>query len=490
MGNGILSRYGLERWLTVLLFLILVIYAFALPIYLIPSHYPRSYNEGWNAYYAAAAMHGVGLYPPVDSMMANNYPPLSFYLVGIVGKAVGDYIVAGRLVSLLSLAVVAYNIFRLCRWTGAAKNLALLGAGAFLLEIAMCTPLYIAMDDPQFLAHAFVTSGALIFLNARPGQFLTRMSLAAVLVVAGGLVKHNVLSLPLAFCAWAAVYDRKRLYSFLLALFTIGSLALGALYGIWGRLIVDNVLLHARVTSLHRAVQISEFALPRIILLVVLTIIGCVRSRFSGKALFVAAYCLCAATVSFWMLTGEGVVLNIAYDFMMAIAIGTTAFVGTFDDEKKFYSGKAWISLRNGALLTAFFSLMILYISYPKQRSFYSISVETLKHAQEWSTTVNDLAQIKGPAACEMLSICYWATKDQEIDFFNYGQKIKTGHLSDAEFRSKIASHYYRFIQIELWKGNPTSRLPMETMEQLFLKYQPVKLIAKDEGMVLVPSPQ
>jgi hypothetical protein len=490
MGNGILSRYRLERWLTILLLLILAVYAFALPIYLIPSHYPRSYNEGWNAYYAAAAMHGVGLYPPVDSMMANNYPPLSFYLVGIVGKAVGDYIVAGRLVSLLSLAIVAYNIFRLCQWAGAARNLALFGMGVFLVEIAMYSPQYIAMDDPQFLAHAFITSGALVFLNARPERFFVSMPLAAALVVAGGLVKHNVISLPLALCTWAAVYDRRRLCLFLLALFAIGSLALVALYGVWGRLLVDNVLFHARTTSLDRALQISGGVLPRAIPLIALTIAGCVRSRFSGKALLLAAYFLWAAIISFLMLTGDGVIINIAYDFMIAIAIGTTAFINGFDDEKKFYSQKARMALRNGTLLTVFFSLVVAYLSHPKQQHFYSKSIETLQHAREWSATVNELSHAKGPVACEMLSICYWANKDQEIDFFNYSEKIKTGRLSDADFRSKLTSHYYRFIQIELWRRNPTARLPRETLEQLFLSYQPAKLVAGDEGMLLVPAPQ
>jgi hypothetical protein len=38
-------------------------------------------NEGWNAYLADAAIHGsMPLYPSPDSLVTNNYPPLSFYL--------------------------------------------------------------------------------------------------------------------------------------------------------------------------------------------------------------------------------------------------------------------------------------------------------------------------------------------------------------------------------------------------------------------------
>jgi hypothetical protein len=35
-------------------------------------------NEGWNAYHADAAMGAAALYPPTDTLIVNNYPPLSF----------------------------------------------------------------------------------------------------------------------------------------------------------------------------------------------------------------------------------------------------------------------------------------------------------------------------------------------------------------------------------------------------------------------------
>jgi hypothetical protein len=79
----------------------------------IPVHISRNYNDWWNAYFAQAAVHGGLLYPSKASMLANNYPPLSFYIVGEIGKMVGDYVVAGRLVALLSLVIVAVNIFGL-----------------------------------------------------------------------------------------------------------------------------------------------------------------------------------------------------------------------------------------------------------------------------------------------------------------------------------------------------------------------------------------
>ena len=46
-------------------------------------------NEGWNAYHADAAMGAAALYPPTDTLIVNNYPPLSFYVVGALAKVTG-----------------------------------------------------------------------------------------------------------------------------------------------------------------------------------------------------------------------------------------------------------------------------------------------------------------------------------------------------------------------------------------------------------------
>jgi len=65
-------------------------------------------NEGWNVFYADAAMGGMKLYPSLDQLITNNYPPLSFYCVGAMGRIIGDTILAGRLLSIMGLLVIAF----------------------------------------------------------------------------------------------------------------------------------------------------------------------------------------------------------------------------------------------------------------------------------------------------------------------------------------------------------------------------------------------
>ena len=65
----------------------------------IPHHVPLDPNEGWNAAHALAA----SLYPPPQSWMVNNYPPLSFYVVKLLTRHGSDAVVVGRWVSALEI---------------------------------------------------------------------------------------------------------------------------------------------------------------------------------------------------------------------------------------------------------------------------------------------------------------------------------------------------------------------------------------------------
>jgi 4-amino-4-deoxy-L-arabinose transferase-like glycosyltransferase len=77
-----------------------------------------NYNEGWNAYHAAAALSGGRLYYPANALVTNNYPPLSFMIVGVVSNIVGDAIFAGRLVVWIGFLGTAFLIHAILRRLG------------------------------------------------------------------------------------------------------------------------------------------------------------------------------------------------------------------------------------------------------------------------------------------------------------------------------------------------------------------------------------
>src|SRR5438045_5669542 len=87
----------------VVLFGLLCGLALIWPLARLPIHYPIDVNEAWNALNAERAMDMDTLYPSASGSFFNNYPPLSFYVVGLAGRLVGDNIIAGRVISLLSI---------------------------------------------------------------------------------------------------------------------------------------------------------------------------------------------------------------------------------------------------------------------------------------------------------------------------------------------------------------------------------------------------
>ena len=76
-------------------------------------------SEGWNAYNALAILQGRALYPPRSLLIANNYPPLSFYVLAAVTPLFDNAVFAGRASSTSAKA----------SRTGAAALV--IGAGAF-----------------------------------------------------------------------------------------------------------------------------------------------------------------------------------------------------------------------------------------------------------------------------------------------------------------------------------------------------------------------
>lgn len=453
----------------------------------IPLHVSLNYNEGWNAYFTQAAMsHGV-LYPGIDAMSTNNYPPLSFYIVGALGWLIGDYIVAGRLIAVLALGVITFNVVRLGRWLGAEPKLALLGAGVFSLGAYAVMPDYIGVDDPQFLAYALVTSAAYVFLSASEPHLWRGMLLSALLMVLGGLVKHSEISLPLALCTWAAFYDRRRLGVFAACAILIGIIACGLVYSIWGQSMVSAMLHEHRVTALERAVVLTGQELPFLLPYLVLGILGACMAQRRRQAAWVLLYVGWSLLIGFWMLSGYGVNQNVLCDAVIALALAAVLFAMNFEHSHTV----ATLLGKRTHLLTVL--LMVLpcmgfglyvYLTRP-----YLRDIGIIADAPKWEKLYQTLSHAHGEVACETLAVCYWAHKPMAVDFFNYGQKLMTKSVYvDAPNglwdRFNRKSYDYVVVEIRLL---PHNRLPAVLMDTLFQNYRPLQSVAGTD-LVLVPK--
>lgn len=158
------------------------------------------YNESWNAYHADTAVRGGHLYPPPDSLVTNNYPPLSFYLTGAAGAVLGDTILAGRLLSLAGIALLGWGIGRLVRRLGGSPAAGWAGGLTFVATQCRFFSGYAGMNDPQLFAQAVMLHAFLAFLAAVErdrGYFPPLLAM-----VAAGFLKHNLVALPVVAFAW------------------------------------------------------------------------------------------------------------------------------------------------------------------------------------------------------------------------------------------------------------------------------------------------
>ena len=164
---------------------------------LIPSFFDFEidFNEGWNGYFQLRAIAGQPLYSGYPPFFANNYPPLSFYLVGTLGALVGDPVLAGRLVSLAAVAAIALAGADIVRTAGGGKWERLLALATCILLFAAFATDYLGMNDPQLLGQAFAAWALAVHLGGTPS--LGRTLLAAVLVAVSVMIKHNLILVPL-----------------------------------------------------------------------------------------------------------------------------------------------------------------------------------------------------------------------------------------------------------------------------------------------------
>jgi hypothetical protein len=221
----------------------------AQPALELPERVGRNHNEGWNALHTAAAMRGDPIYPDRDAWLTNNYPPLSYYVVGVVSIFVGDAIRAGRMISLLSLLTVGFCALWVTRritgstWAGTIAGLLLVAT------LSMHFDNYVAMNDPQMLGHAFQFLGLAVLIGGADRR--ARSVACLLLLLLGGLVKHNLMAVPLGVTAWIFLYRRSEFRFWMVGAITSIVFAIGALYLIFGSELFAAVVGYQRSYELY-----------------------------------------------------------------------------------------------------------------------------------------------------------------------------------------------------------------------------------------------
>lgn len=401
-------------------------------------HVPFDPNEGWNAYHAAAAMAGRALYPDAPSYMVDNYPPLSFYIVGALGRLTGDAIVAGRIVSVLSFFAVAAGIARTARIMGCRAIDAGLAAVLFMSCLLVGSD-YVGMDDPQLLGHALGMAGVVVVMQGRRPRSLVW---GAALLTAALFVKHNLVAQPLALAAWLLLYDRRNGARFVTAGVLLSLAGLAAFRLGFGSDLLSHLVSPRNYSFVLLADNVGRWldwgAVPLAILAVLLAVHG--KDKY---VVFCALYAGIALVLGVAFAGGAGVDANVFFDADIALALGCALAFNRFAK-----SGVLWPAMTALALVPPL--LVAVYLAYDDDWRDPDFWLHPM--ADDAATAHDDiafLARHHGRAMCELLALCYWAGKGAEIDMFNTQQQYIAHARSDDDLVRKINARSFAVVQID-----------------------------------------
>ncbi|XHR27056.1 MAG: glycosyltransferase family 39 protein [Chthoniobacteraceae bacterium] len=439
--GGLIPRMALA-WL-ILSALVLAVW----PIYRIGLKASIDPNEGWNAYLADAAMGSAPLYPPPDQLITNNYPPLSFYAVGLAGKLLGDNVLAGRWLSLLAVAGIAFAVARMVLALGGNRSGALIGAVWFAGTMCRYFTDYVGMDDPQLLAQALMALAFAGFLRtAWRGGDGTAYVLA---MVVAGFFKHNIIAMPAAAMAWLFLYRRGHFLK--CATWAGGAVLIGFALccGLYGEAFIFNFFLTPRSHDWHKA--LSSLAHLRYVVAALLAWVA--LGRFGGRERGIChLWAGIALAVFFVQKLGAGVDVNAEFDWLIALSVivglALSRLFQVFPGE-----GMGLALARAAAVLFIWAGWwMTPNVKISRLAFDPSFREGIAKSEREMVAAIAQARAASGNVRAEPL-ICYRAGKPLAVDEFNVQERIRAGKLPADTLDLLVKSR--KLIEIEPPVGLP-----------------------------------
>jgi hypothetical protein len=448
------------------LLIAIVLVLMAKPVITMPFFIPKNYNEGWNAFQAMRAMGHEPLYPGSTALTVNNYPPLSFYVVGIVGSFWGNNIFAGRIIALLAFAAVAALTAVITSRVCGSRYAGLVAGLLFAGYLARLHPDYIGMNDPQWLAQALMTVALMLALAHVDGNSHAWVLPVVLVALASGLVKHSVIPFPLALTIWFALYDRRGLFAWVGCASLVLALALGALYWIYGPDFFRNVVGFHRTYAIHDILpKVARWALPLLPLFAAFGAFVWLEPSSRTKQILVI-YTVTAGVWGVYALGGAGVNMNVMYDFMVGLTIVAGVMVNRIGERLQRLAS-ASVTEAAAVVLVAIGMLGTV----PRQALALPTLVASLgANERRFAADVGYVAAVPGPAACQSLALCYWARKPFEFDMFVVGQNLQTGAMNAETFDALIERHYFKVF--EMSSGGALERLPRASIDRIREHYE------------------
>jgi hypothetical protein len=421
----------------IVLLTLLALYFLVWPAWRIPFPIEIAQNEGWNAYHADAAVGGGMLYPSPATLIVNNYPPLSFYALGWLGKLFGDPLYVGRVLSLLATIGLGALIARVVRQLGGGGAGAAIAGIWFVATMARSYNRFVGMNDPQMAGH-FIMMAALSWFLAR--QQAGKSAEPSILLMAlAGFWKHNIIAVPATALAWLWLTDWRRAWRPTLVGAAAAAVGLAICVAVYGDVFIAN-LLTPRPWRLMRAVigiGRAQWIIPALVIWAIWAWSErrTFPARFTGLHVGIAF----AAFLAQW--TGEDILDNAQFDLVIAAAVGLgmafdRAGAGAFARRFGPAAARATIVLVLALRLVATLRIEPFLVLFdPAYRAeFYT-------HADAARADARRVAAVPGPVACDYKIVCRMAGKPFVYDDFRVDMLIASGAAHGLDAESLVRQH-------------------------------------------------
>jgi hypothetical protein len=383
------------------------------------------FTESWNAYHQDAAAAGLQLYPAADQLVVNNYPPLSFFAIGALGKLFGDSLFVGRVVSIIGLLAIAVEIVCVVRLlTGVVLGGVLAGLW-FIAIMAHNFTSYVGANDPQIAGLAVMGAGLVWFLaRERDGKALEP---ALLLMVVAGFWKHNNIGIPLTATTWLILRDWRSAIRPVLLSGMAATVGLLACVAIFGYAFIENLLTPRDYGLRNLLGQVGHLQWVALALVVwgIWAVID--RGRAARFTALLVGWGLFSCLLQ-WL--GHGVFGNAEFDLIMAAGIGI---------------GTALAHTKSGTRRDVVIVLLALRLLGSSRQESAEVLFSPAFRAsfqateQKRAEMAARVAAIPGPVFCRMDNLlCRQAGKAFVVDDFKTDQMIATGRFTESEIDTLI----------------------------------------------------
>jgi hypothetical protein len=393
---------------------------------------------------ARALLNGQSLYPSPGALIANNYPPLSFYIVAWLSVFRFDPLDVGRILSLAATLSIALAVGRICIILGADLRPSVFAAFWFLATLGTGFGDFPGMDDPNLLGLAVITwSFAWLLARYRAGR---NVAPAIVAMVVAGFIKHNIVAIPAAALLWLWLQDKNAATRAAIVALGVAASGLELCWFAYGDEFFIQILaarqLHRPSFSLLTSLQ---WLMPAAIIVIIWAWPG---NRDPAKRL-IGILLIVSFITGYIEQLGDGVGYNAYFELLVTVSIGlglSLREIGT----KHLIAGISSDRLRMLMAMALVVRLLIatdvtplLLIGSESFRADAAARSAIVQHE------VARVAGMTGAVRCSVTTVCYRAGKQFVFDEFAVPERILTGQWSPEVVDEKIREQAIQFEAVD-----------------------------------------